>query len=290
MRSTLHFHTTVALLGLLSLAAPPARGQARFTNAALQAALRDAGAQAPSGAAARQPGAQAPPPQAEPQTRRLTMEEAVKLALENNLGIQISRFDPQVEDLTVLQAQAAWSPTLTNTLQSTSTDSPNNSFLAGGQGLQDDGRPRPQHLRRRADAAVGQAATTSAGTARGSPPTTPSPPSRRSCARRCRSACTQPLVRGFSIDNIRQQVQAGAEEPRDRRRPAAADRRVHAAGRAQRLLESGLRASRRCACSSSRSSWRRSRCATRARASRSAPRRRSTSSRPNPKSPSAKRR
>ena len=40
------------------------------------------------------------------------MEEAVKLALENNLGIQIARFNPQVEDLTVAQAQAAWSPTL----------------------------------------------------------------------------------------------------------------------------------------------------------------------------------
>ena len=206
MRSTPYFHTTVALLGLLSLAAPPASGQARFTNAALQAALRDAGAQAPSGAAARQPGAQASPPQAEPQTRRLTMEEAVKLALENNLGIRISRFNPQVEDLTVLQAQAAWSPTLTNTLQSTSTDSPNNSFLAGGQGLiTSDDRVLntfgvQQTLKWGTQYNIGwdgsRLTTNNAFT-------TFSPQLRSSLS----MSVTQPLVRGFSIDNIRQQVQ-----------------------------------------------------------------------------------
>lgn len=205
MRSTPYFHTTVALLGLLSLAAPPASGQARFTNAALQAALRDAGAQAPSGAAARQPGAQASPPQAEPQTQRLTMEEAVKLALENNLGIRISRFNPQVEDLTVLQAQAAWSPTLTNTLQSTSTDSPNNSFLAGGQGLiTSDDRVLntfgvQQTLKWGTQYNIGwdgsRLTTNNAFT-------TFSPQLRSSLS----MSVTQPLVRGFSIDNIRQQV------------------------------------------------------------------------------------
>ena len=31
--------------------------------------------------------------------RRLTVEEAVRLALENNLGIRVARIDPQIEDL-----------------------------------------------------------------------------------------------------------------------------------------------------------------------------------------------
>src|SRR5688500_1278633 len=53
-------------------------------------------------------GAQGAPPQG--QTRRLTIEEAVKLALENNLGIQIARYNPQVQDLAVAQARAAWVP------------------------------------------------------------------------------------------------------------------------------------------------------------------------------------
>src|SRR5690242_2757778 len=42
-------------------------------------------------------GAQAPAAQAAApsSTRRLTVEDAVRLALENNLGIQIARFSPQ---------------------------------------------------------------------------------------------------------------------------------------------------------------------------------------------------
>ena len=75
-------------------------------------------------------GAQA----AAPETRRLTIDEAVKLALENNLGIQIARYDPQVDDYSIVQAKAAWAPTFQNTFQKNSQDSPNNSFLAGGLG------------------------------------------------------------------------------------------------------------------------------------------------------------
>jgi outer membrane protein len=71
---------------------------------------------------------------AAPQTRRLTIDEAVKLALENNLGIQIARYDPQVQDVAVAQARAAWVPSFQNTFQKNSQDSPNNSFLAGGLG------------------------------------------------------------------------------------------------------------------------------------------------------------
>ncbi len=63
--------------------------------------------------------------------RRLTVEEAVRLALDNNLGIRVARIDPQIEDLGVAEARAAWHPTLTSTLQSASTDSPSNSFLSG---------------------------------------------------------------------------------------------------------------------------------------------------------------
>ena len=69
-----------------------------------------------------------------PQVRRLTVNEAVQIALENNLGVQIARIDPLVQDLSVAQARGAWAPTLSTTLQTVSTDTPNNSFLSGGQG------------------------------------------------------------------------------------------------------------------------------------------------------------
>lgn len=65
------------------------------------------------------------------QVRRLTVDEAVRLALENNLGIQIARIDPLIEDLTVAVARSAWTPTFNTTMQGASTDTPNNSFLSG---------------------------------------------------------------------------------------------------------------------------------------------------------------
>ena len=69
-----------------------------------------------------------------PEVRRLTIDDAVTLALENNLGVQVARIDPQIQDLSVAQARTAWFPTLTSTFQGASTDSPNNSFLSGAQG------------------------------------------------------------------------------------------------------------------------------------------------------------
>ena len=68
------------------------------------------------------------------QVRRLTADEAVRLAAENNLGIQIARFDPQIENLNVVQARRAWVPTLNSSLQQNSNTSPPNSFLSGAQG------------------------------------------------------------------------------------------------------------------------------------------------------------
>jgi len=68
------------------------------------------------------------------ETRRLSIDDAVRLALEHNLGIQIARFDPQVQDLTVAQARAAYVPSFTDTFLKNSQDSPNNSFLAGSLG------------------------------------------------------------------------------------------------------------------------------------------------------------
>ncbi len=69
-----------------------------------------------------------------PQVRQLTADEAVKLALENNLGIQVAQITPRVEDLSIAAARGAWAPTFNTTLQTASTESPNNSFLSGAQG------------------------------------------------------------------------------------------------------------------------------------------------------------
>ena len=58
-----------------------------------------------------------------PQVRRLTVDEAVRIALESNLGVQIARIDPLIQDLGVAQARGAWSPRLTSTLATGSRNS-----------------------------------------------------------------------------------------------------------------------------------------------------------------------
>lgn len=73
-------------------------------------------------------------PAAATQVRRLTADEAVRLAAENNLGIQIARYDPQIEDLNVAQARAGWTPTFNSTFQQNNAQQPPNSFLSGAQG------------------------------------------------------------------------------------------------------------------------------------------------------------
>jgi outer membrane protein len=77
--------------------------------------------------------AQTPAPPA-PEVRRLSADEAVRLALEHNLGIQVARANPAIEDLSIAEARGAWAPAFNSTVQSASTDSPNNSFLSGAQG------------------------------------------------------------------------------------------------------------------------------------------------------------
>jgi len=83
--------------------------------------------------------AQAPQPSQQPAassalTRRLTADEAVKLALENNLGIRVARIDPQVQDLNIVNAKTGWTPNFSTTIQTNSNDAPNQNFLAGAQG------------------------------------------------------------------------------------------------------------------------------------------------------------
>jgi outer membrane protein len=140
-----------------------------------------------------------------PEVRRLTVEEAVRIALENNLGVRVSRIDPQIEDLSVAQAQAAWSPTLTSTFQGVSTDSPSNSFLSGAQGTKtSDDRLNTnvgveQAMRWGGRYNIGWDSSRSTTTNLFS---NFSPQVRSSLALTYR----QPLLRGFSIDSARQQL------------------------------------------------------------------------------------
>ena len=68
----------------------------------------------------------------QPPVRQITIDDAVKMAVENNLGIRVARIDPQIQDLSVALARASWAPTFTTTVQDSNTETPSNSFLSGG--------------------------------------------------------------------------------------------------------------------------------------------------------------
>jgi outer membrane protein TolC len=66
--------------------------------------------------------------------RQLTLDDAVRLALEQNLDIQVDRLNPQISDLDIAQARSAWTPTVSATLGTVGSDSPVNSFLVAAEG------------------------------------------------------------------------------------------------------------------------------------------------------------
>jgi outer membrane protein len=135
---------------------------------------------------------------------RLSVSEAVQLALENNLGVQVARITPQIQDLSVAVTRASWSPTFTSTVQDSSTDLPATSFLSGGQEKTSDSRLASsvgvqQLLKRGGNYSFGwdnSRATTTNLFSNFSPQT--------------RSALSlrfeQPLARNFGIDSTRQQL------------------------------------------------------------------------------------
>jgi outer membrane protein len=74
----------------------------------------------------------APPPQAAAgPVQRLSMEDAIKLALENNLSLRVERMNPQLSDLAIEQAKTAWTPNLTAAMNNNSRTSPISGFFSG---------------------------------------------------------------------------------------------------------------------------------------------------------------
>src|SRR5262249_48356568 len=62
-----------------------------------------------------------------------------RLALEQNLGIQIQRIDPQISDVGVSQARSFWAPQLTSSLSHQSQSQASTSAFSGGATSIDNG-------------------------------------------------------------------------------------------------------------------------------------------------------
>jgi len=66
--------------------------------------------------------------------RRLSVDESVKLALEQNLSLQVQRIDPQVSDQDIVQARSNFAPRLSSIITNSNRKSPNDSALSGVSG------------------------------------------------------------------------------------------------------------------------------------------------------------
>jgi outer membrane protein TolC len=117
--------TAAAAIVCMSVSAFGQSGQPSLSNA-LQAAARTT---------AMQPSTS---------VRRLSIDDATRLALEQNLGIRIQRVDPQIQDVGVWQARSFWAPNFTTSFNKNSNSQPaqsailpsfQNGTLSSGVGL-----------------------------------------------------------------------------------------------------------------------------------------------------------
>jgi len=126
---------TCAAAAVLMLPAANAAAQQRTSEVRIQELIRDAAKIAASGQTATpttaQQGGQTSSPQPGPHVA-LTLEDAVKLALDRNLDIAVQRLNPEISDLAVASTSAVYLPTLTSTLSTQSLAIPSTNTTAGG--------------------------------------------------------------------------------------------------------------------------------------------------------------
>jgi outer membrane protein TolC len=144
------------------------------------------------------------PAQPEGPTLRLTVEEAVTMALEHNLGLQADRLDPQIQNYNVQFARGAFTPVFFSSLQNTSSESPSASFLAGAaETITDDRFSSSLGVQQNVPWGGGSYALTWSGARLETTGFTSFNPQLSSGLQ---GEFVQPLLRNFQIDSLRQQV------------------------------------------------------------------------------------
>jgi outer membrane protein len=144
------------------------------------------------------------PAAAEGPTLALTVQEAEKLALQNNLGLEAERFSPQVAAFGVAQARAAYAPNLFSITTRNSSASPPDNFLAGtGNVITSSGLRTTNGLAQAVPWGGGRYQASFFGSRSETTGFTSFNPAMRSTLD---LAYTQPLLRNFKIDSIRNQL------------------------------------------------------------------------------------
>ncbi len=70
-------------------------------------------------------------PSAQGPVRRMSIDDAVATAIEQNLDLQVQRFNPQLQDLSTAQFKAAYTPNFVSTISTSDSTQPSTSALSG---------------------------------------------------------------------------------------------------------------------------------------------------------------
>jgi outer membrane protein len=141
---------------------------------------------------------------------QITADEAVRMALENNLGIRAERLSPQVQALVVSQTRAAYAPVVFSNTTKNSNSNPPQNFLAGNNFVTNGGF--------RSNAGVAQQLKWGGGRYQasldGARNTTsdPTDPFNPRLSSNFNFNFTQPLLRDFTIDQTRQQLRVAQKQ------------------------------------------------------------------------------
>jgi outer membrane protein TolC len=117
--------TLIAALGV-ALAAAPAGAQ-QISEARIRELIKEAAQQTATTMPAEVPQA---PAGARPVVH-LTLEDAVKLALDRNLDIAVQRLNPEINDIAIASVASVYHPSLISTISSASNKNPATSTLSG---------------------------------------------------------------------------------------------------------------------------------------------------------------
>ena len=141
---------------------------------------------------------------------QVSADEAVRMALENNLGIRAERLSPQVQALLIAQTRASYAPLLFSNMTKNSNSNPPQNFLSGSNFVTNAGF--------RSNAGFAQAIKWGGGSYQasldGSRNTTsdPTDPFNPRLSSNFNFNFTQPLLRNFTIDPTRQQLLLGQKQ------------------------------------------------------------------------------
>jgi len=159
--------------------------------------------------------AQAAPPQQKTLEERaearpviqLTVEQAVRMALDNNIELSVERLNPQLQDLTLAQTRGAYSPTLNSLVNANSSMPLPTSLLNGGNRVTNEVANANVNIAQTLPwfgtsytAAFNNGRTNTTSTFATLNP---------QFTTQLTATITQPLLRDFKIDNTRNQLRTG---------------------------------------------------------------------------------